>query len=78
MPFKYKAGQIVEYTPSGDRPALYRVVRRMPVEDNQIDIAYLIKPELGGFERVVLECNLSGDVLTQKEYDRMPSRRTAR
>jgi hypothetical protein len=46
----------------------------MPVEDTRIDLAYLIKPERKGFNRVVLECNLSGDVRSQEEYDRMPAR----
>ena len=78
MPFKYPVGQLVEFAPPSEMPALYRVARQMPVEDGHIDLAYLIKPERQGFSRVVLECNLSDDVLTQEEYDRMPSRRLHR
>ena len=74
MTFKYPVGQLVEYTPPSEMPRLYRVIRQMPVEDTHIDLAYLIKPERQGFNRVVLECNLSGDVLPQEEYDRMPAR----
>ena len=79
MTFKYPLGQLVEFTPPSEMPALYRVTRQMPVEDNHIDLAYLIKPERpGGFNRVVLECNLSADVLSQEEYDRMPVKRLQR
>lgn len=78
MTFKYPVGQLVEYTPPSEMPGLYRVTRQMPVEDTHIDLAYLIKPERQGFNRVVLECNLSGDVRSQEEYDRMPSRRLHR
>ncbi len=78
MTFKYPVGQLVEYTPPSEMPGLYRVTRQMPVEDNHVDLAYLITPERQGFNRVVLECNLSGDVLSQEEYDRMPARRLQR
>jgi hypothetical protein len=74
MMFKYPVGQLVEYTPPSEMPGLYRVIRQMPVEDSRIDLAYLIQPERKGFNRVVLECNLSADVLPQEEYDRMPAR----
>jgi hypothetical protein len=74
MPFKYPVGQLVEYTPPSEMPGLYRIARQMPVEDAHVDLAYLIKPERKGFDRVVLECNLSADVLSQEEYDRMPAR----
>lgn len=78
MTFKFAVGQLVEFAPPNEMPALYRIARQMPVEDAHIDLAYLIKPERQGSSRVVLECNLSGDVLSQEEYDRMPSRRTHR
>ena len=78
MTFKYPVGQLVEYTPPSEMPGLYRIARQMPVEDTHIDLAYLIKPERQGFNRVVLECNLSADVLPQEEYDRMPARRQQR
>jgi hypothetical protein len=78
MTFKYLVGQLVEFSPPSEMPALYRIARQMPVEDGRIDLAYLIKPERQGFSRVVLECNLSDDVLSQEEYDRMPSRRLHR
>lgn len=78
MTFKYPVGQLVEYTPPSEMPRLYRVSRQMPVEDAHIDLAYLIKPERQGLDRIVLECNLSGDVLSPEEYDRMPVRRLYR
>jgi hypothetical protein len=78
MTFKYPVGQLVEFAPPSEMPALYRIARQMPVEDGRIDLAYLIKPERQGFSRVVLECNLSDDVLSQEEYDRMPTRRLHR
>jgi hypothetical protein len=78
MTFKFPVGTLVEYTPPSEMPGLYRVTRQMPVEDSHVDLAYLITPERQGFNRVVLECNLSDDVLTQEEYDRMPSRRLHR
>lgn len=78
MTFKYPVGQLVEFTPPSEMPGLYRVIRQMPVEDTHFDVAYLIKPERQGFNRVVLECTLSDDVLSQEEYDRMPVRRLHR
>jgi hypothetical protein len=82
MPFKFKVGQLVEYAPWGDKPALFRILKHMPVEDNRVDVAYLISPlkaeKISGWERVVLECNLSGKVRTQEEYDQMPTRKTVR
>lgn len=63
MSFKFAVGQVVEYTPAGDKPALYKVVRRMPVEPFASDLRYLIKAENDGVERNVLECHLRSDLL---------------
>ena len=49
MTFKYSVGQLVEFAPPSETPALYRIARQMPVE-----------------------------VLSQEEYDRMPTRRMQR
>ncbi len=69
MSFKYTVGQAVEYTPMGMKAAgLYRVIRRMPMEEHAIDLRYLIKSETEAYERNVLECQLSADVGAQSEY----------
>ena len=52
MTFKFPVGQLVEFAPPSEMPALYRVARQMPVEDARVDLAYLIKPERQGFSRV--------------------------
>ena len=69
MPFKFSVGQAVEYTPIGKKKAgLYRVIRRMPQEEQAADLKYRIKSEAEVYERNVLECHLSSDVSDESEY----------
>jgi len=69
MPFKFSVGQAVEYTPIGEKKAgLYRVIRRMPQEEQAADLKYRIKSEAEVYERNVLECHLSSDVSDESEY----------
>jgi hypothetical protein len=69
MPFKFSVGQAVEYTPMGEKAAgLYRIVRRMPREEQAFDLRYLIKGEAEPYERNVLECQLSSDVRAAGDY----------
>ena len=74
MPFKFSVGQAVEYTPIGGKKAgLYKVTRRMPVEQ-AADLKYRIKSEAEVYERNVLECHLSSDVSDESEYATIKSR----
>jgi hypothetical protein len=69
MPFKFLAGQAVEYTPFGEKAVgLYKITRQMPREEQAIDLKYRIKSEAEAYERNVLECQLSCDVDTECEY----------
>jgi hypothetical protein len=69
MPFKFLVGQAVEYTPIGEKAAgLYKITRRMPREEQAIDLKYCIKSEAEAYERNVLECQLSPDVRPEYEY----------
>jgi hypothetical protein len=69
MPFKYFIGQAVEFTPVGEKTAgLYKVVRRMPEEEQAFDLRYRIKSEAEAYERNVLECQLSSSVRSESEY----------
>jgi hypothetical protein len=82
MSSKFLVGQAVEYTPIGERAAgLYKIIRRMPNEDQATDLQYCIKSEAEAHERVVPEGMLSPDVLADSEYPsvkprppRVPSR----
>jgi len=63
MSFKFSVGQVVEYTPIGEKKAgLYRVTRQMPEEEQAADLKYRIKSDAEPYERNVLECHLSPDV----------------
>ena len=60
MSFKFLVGQVVEYTPIGEKkPGLYKIVRQMRMEECAVDLKYLIKSEAEAYERNVLECQLS-------------------
>jgi hypothetical protein len=57
------------YTPTGEKTAgLYKIVRRMPREEQALDLRYLIKSAAEVYERNVLECQLSSDVRPESEY----------
>ena len=69
MSFKFLVGQAVEYTPIGQKAAgLYKITRRMPREEQAIDLKYCIKSEAEAYSRNVLECQLSSDVRPECEY----------
>ena len=59
MGFKFIVGQPVEYKPAGGSVGLFTVVRQMPEEFRAVDRKYRIKSKNEGFERSVLECDLS-------------------
>lgn len=77
MQFKYEVGQAVEYKPMGGSVGLYTVIRQMPVEDGAIDRKYRIKNGNEGFERSVLECDLSATDNPESMYSATPQRRGA-
>lgn len=69
MSFKFVVGQSVEYRPIGERAArLYKIVSRMPKEENAFDLRYRIKSDAEAYERNVLECQLSADIAAESEY----------
>ena len=59
MAHKFSVGQAVEYKPIGAQVGYFRIVRQMPEEFQAIDRKYRIKSVQEGFERNVLECDLS-------------------
>ena len=77
MSFKFAVGQAVEYKPPGGKVGLFKVVRRMPEEFRAIDRVYRVKSDSEGFERNVLECDLSERVNAEEAYEPMrPLRRS--
>jgi hypothetical protein len=75
MAYKFLVGQVVEYTPIGEKKAgLYRIVRQMPEEQQADDLRYRIKSEAEAYERNVPECQLSSDVGAESEYITIKSR----
>jgi hypothetical protein len=77
MSFKFTVGQAVEYKPAGGKTGLFKVVRQMPEEFRAIDRIYRIKNETEGFERNVLECDLSAPLNMEEAYAPMrPVRRS--
>ena len=68
MDFKYQVGQSVEYKPVGRGVGLFSVVRQMPDEHTAVDRRYRIKSEHEGFERNVMECDLSERALSPVSY----------
>lgn len=68
MAHKFSVGQPVEYRPIGGQVGYFTVVRQMPVEFQAIDLRYRIKSVQEGFERNVLECDLSPSVVPEDQY----------
>ena len=68
MKFKYEVGQAVEYKPVGRGVGLFNVVRQMPDEHTAVDRKYRIKSEREGFERSVMECDLSASEISPASY----------
>ena len=79
MAHKFKVGQLVEYKPIGAKVGLYKVVRLLPEQFPATDWKYRIKSDQEGFERTVLECNLSPSIVPETSYDEVkPLRRAGR
>ena len=76
MAHKFFVGQNVEYKPVGAQVGCFKVVRQMPEEFQAIDLRYRIKSAQEGFERNVLECDLSPSIIPEEEYG--PLRRLRR
>ena len=59
MDFKFVMDQKVLYRPTGQRPALFKVMKQMPEEPGfSTNIRYRIKNDVEGFERIVNEIDL--------------------
>jgi hypothetical protein len=78
MTFKFTVGQAVEYKPAGGKIGLFRVIRQMPEEFRAIDRIYRIKNESEGFERNVLECDLSEPLSMEEACEPMRPMRPLR
>ena len=68
MAHKFAVGQAVEYKPVGAQVGYFIVVRQMPEEFQAIDRRYRIKSVQEGFERNVLECDLSPSIIPEEQY----------
>jgi hypothetical protein len=68
MAHKFSVGQAVEYQPIGAQVGYFTVVRQMPEEFQAIDRKYRIKSVQEGFERNVLECDLSPAIVPEELY----------
>ena len=68
MAHKFAVGQAVEYKPIGAQVGRFKVIRQMPEEFQAIDRKYRIKSDQEGFERNVLECDLSPSLVPEAEY----------
>jgi hypothetical protein len=68
MAYKFSVGQAVEYKPIGAPVGCFKVVRQMPEEFQAIDRKYRIKSTQEGFERNVLECDLSPSIIPEEQY----------
>ena len=68
MSHKFSVGQAVEYKPTGCSVGFFTVVRQMPEEYGAFDRKYRIKSEHEGFERNVLECDLTATIKSSLEY----------
>ena len=68
MAHKFSVGQAVEYKPIGGRVGYFKVVRQMPEEFQAVDLRYRIKSVQEGFERNVLECDLSSSIIPEDQY----------
>ena len=74
---KFAVGQVVEYKPIGKKVGLFKVVRQMPEEFQAADWKYRIRSDQEGFERNVLECDLSPSIVPEQEYAPMKRLRRA-
>jgi len=68
MEFRYQVGQSVEYKPVGRGIGLFSIIRQMPDEHTAVDRKYRIKSEHEGFERNVMECDLSARISSPVSY----------
>ncbi len=68
MDHKFGAGEAVEYKPTGCNVGYFTVIRQMPEEHGAFDRKYRIKSEYEGFERNVLECDLTAAERPADEY----------
>ena len=79
MAHRFSVGQLVEYKPIGAKVSLFKIVRHLPEEFPAPDWKYRIKSDHEGFERTVLECNLSPSIVPDTSYDEVtPLRRAGR
>jgi hypothetical protein len=79
MAHRFKVGQLVEYKPIGAKVGLFTILRHLPEELSATDWKYRIKNDGEGFERTVLECDLSPSIVPEASYDEVkPLRRAGR
>ena len=79
MAHRFKVGQLVEYKPVGAKVGLFTILRHLPEEFLATDWKYRIKSDGEGFERTVLECDLSPSIVPEASYGEVkPLRRAGR
>ena len=80
MPHKFAVGEWVDYWPARSKiRGRYKVVRQMPEEFQASDLKYRIKSDEEGFERNVLECDLSPSIVPESAFEPVkPQRRGSR
>jgi hypothetical protein len=69
MAHKFRVGERVSFKPMGQKVGHYTVIRHMPEEFLAIDRKYRIKNNQEGFERTVLECDLSLSLVPEEAYE---------
>ena len=77
MAHRFRIGQLVEYKPVGAKVRLFKIVRQLPEEFPAADWKYRIKNEQEGFERTVLECDLSPSIVPEMSYEEVKPLRRA-
>ena len=77
MAHKFKVGELVEYKPVGAKVSQFKIVRHLPEEFPAADWKYRIKSDQEGFERTVLECDLSPSIVPEMSYDQVKPLRRA-
>jgi hypothetical protein len=65
---KFRIGELVSFKAIGQKLGLYKIIRHMPEEFQAIDWKYRIKSDQEGFERTVLECDLSPSIVPEDTY----------
>ena len=67
----------MEYKPTGAKVSQFKIVRHLPEEFPATDWKYRVRSDQEGFERTVLECELSPSMEPESSYDEVKPLRRA-